>query len=85
MQPRLPQPVPLPLHLLLDTQGLADGTMQPPRCCLLLVLLLYILFLSGIWADLEGKWEPRIIHTCTHLGWLHPCWGGGVEPGDKEG
>ncbi|XP_027767037.1 uncharacterized protein LOC114073493, partial [Empidonax traillii] len=52
------------LHPLLHTLGLTAGTMQPPRCCLLL-LLLYLFLLSGTWATLEGTVTLRLLQTST--------------------
>ncbi|KAM6248136.1 antigen-presenting glycoprotein CD1d-like [Spheniscus humboldti] len=39
--------------------------MQPPRHCLLLLLLVYLLLLSGTWADLEGTFTVRLLQTST--------------------
>ncbi|KAL2299594.1 hypothetical protein Nmel_012436 [Mimus melanotis] len=52
------------LHPLLHTLGLTAGTMQSPHCCLL-SLLLYLLLLSGTWADLEGVFTLRLLQTTT--------------------
>ncbi|XP_027587118.1 antigen-presenting glycoprotein CD1d-like [Pipra filicauda] len=38
--------------------------MQPPRCCLLLVLL-YLFLLSGTWATLQGTFTIRLLQTST--------------------
>ncbi|XP_051649286.1 T-cell surface glycoprotein CD1b-3-like [Manacus candei] len=38
--------------------------MQPPRCCLLLVLL-YLFLLSGTWATLQGTFTIRMLKTFT--------------------
>ncbi|XP_014731650.1 PREDICTED: uncharacterized protein LOC106853116 [Sturnus vulgaris] len=50
------------LHSLLHTLGLTAGTMQSPCCCLL-SLLLYLLLLSGTWANLEGAFTLRLLQT----------------------
>ncbi|XP_063249668.1 T-cell surface glycoprotein CD1b-3-like isoform X2 [Prinia subflava] len=52
------------LHPLLHTWGLPAGTMQSPCCCLL-SLLLYLVLLSGTWADLEGTITLRLLQTST--------------------
>ncbi|XP_027766551.1 antigen-presenting glycoprotein CD1d-like, partial [Empidonax traillii] len=39
--------------------------MQPPRCCFLLLLLLYVFLLSGTWATLEGTVTVRLLQTST--------------------
>ncbi|KAM6325430.1 antigen-presenting glycoprotein CD1d-like [Podargus strigoides] len=39
--------------------------MQPPHRCLLLLLLLSLLLLSGTWADLEGSFTIRLFQTST--------------------
>ncbi|XP_064523089.1 T-cell surface glycoprotein CD1b-3-like [Pseudopipra pipra] len=38
--------------------------MQPPRCCLLLILL-YLFLLSGTWATLQGTFTFWLLHTST--------------------
>ncbi|XP_027588755.2 antigen-presenting glycoprotein CD1d-like [Pipra filicauda] len=38
--------------------------MQPPRCCLLLILL-YLFLLSGTWATLQGTFTFRLLQTST--------------------
>ncbi|XP_074952724.1 antigen-presenting glycoprotein CD1d-like isoform X3 [Phalacrocorax aristotelis] len=37
--------------------------MQPPHHCFLCLLFLYLLFLSGTWADLEGTFTIRLLQT----------------------
>ncbi|XP_063249669.1 T-cell surface glycoprotein CD1b-3-like isoform X3 [Prinia subflava] len=51
------------LHPLLHTWGLPAGTMQSPCCCLL-SLLLYLVLLSGTWADLEDPFVFQCMGGC---------------------